>query len=57
MTSHIFIVYETTNLVNGRKYRGAHKGNVNDGYLGSGKILNQAIQKLCQKLVGYTTNL
>ncbi len=45
MTSHIFIVYETTNLVNGRKYRGAHKGNVNDGYLGSGKILNQAIQK------------
>lgn len=45
MTSHLFMIYETTNLVNGRKYRGAHKGKVDDDYLGSGKILNQAIQK------------
>lgn len=39
-------IYLTTNLVNGRKYIGQHKSNTFDSkYLGSGKILKQAILK------------
>ena len=40
------IIYETTNLINGKKYRGAHSTqNINDGYRGSGKLLKDAIRK------------
>lgn len=39
-------VYKTTNLKNGHFYYGVHKTNkLNDGYLGSGKIIIQAIKK------------
>lgn len=40
-------IYKTTNLVNGRYYIGKHSSDSiqNDMYLGSGKILNKAIQK------------
>jgi group I intron endonuclease len=38
-------VYLTTNLVNGKQYVGSHEGNLNDSYLGSGKILRMAIKK------------
>jgi len=41
-----YILYETTNLVNGKKYRGIHKTlKLNDGYLGSGKVLLNAVNK------------
>ncbi len=41
-----FTVYRTTNLVNGRFYLGVHKTSVlDDGYLGSGKLLKRAIAK------------
>lgn len=41
-----YIVYQTTNLVNNRIYVGTHiTSNLNDAYLGSGKILAQAIKK------------
>lgn len=41
-----YIVYQTTNLLNGRIYIGKHKtSNLNDGYMGSGKILLEAIAK------------
>ena len=42
-----FIVYETTNLINGRYYVGVHKQTKKefDGYLGSGKILGEAVKK------------
>jgi hypothetical protein len=42
----IHFVYETTNLINNRKYIGKHStDNIDDGYLGSGKILLRAIKK------------
>lgn len=41
-----YLVYKTTNLINKKFYYGVHKTkNLNDGYLGSGKILGQAIEK------------
>ena len=42
-----FIVYETTNLINGKKYRGVHEqdGEEFDGYFGSSKSLNSAVGK------------
>jgi len=41
-----YIVYETLNLVNGKRYRGIHKtNNLDDGYLGSGFALIEAVEK------------
>lgn len=40
------IVYQTTNLVNGTIYVGAHSTDrLDDGYLGSGKLIKQAVKK------------
>ena len=38
-------IYMTTNLINGKKYIGMHKGSETDDYLGSGKLLLKAINK------------
>lgn len=41
-----FTVYKTTNLINGKIYVGVHKtDNLEDEYLGSGLLLNRAIEK------------
>lgn len=41
-----YILYKTTNNVNGKFYIGMHKTkDINDGYFGSGKLLKRAIQK------------
>lgn len=41
-----YIVYKTTNIVNGKFYIGMHSTfNIDDGYLGSGVILLKAIKK------------
>jgi hypothetical protein len=41
-----FTVYKTTNLINGKFYVGKHKTKVlNDGYMGSGKILKHSMKK------------
>ena len=41
-----FVLYKTTNLVNGKTYIGIHKtNNLEDGYLGSGFALTEAVEK------------
>jgi hypothetical protein len=41
-----FLIYKTTNLVNGKFYIGKHQTtDLNDGYVGSGKLLKRAINK------------
>ena len=45
MKKHYYI-YETTNNINGKKYRGAHGSyKLDNDYLGSGKLIYYAIQK------------
>lgn len=40
------LVYKTINLINGREYVGSHiTENLNDGYLGTGKLILRAIKK------------
>jgi hypothetical protein len=42
----LHFVYETTNLINGKKYIGKHSTeNIDDKYLGSGLLLVRAIEK------------
>lgn len=41
-----FTIYKVENLLNGHFYVGKHKTNdLNDGYMGSGKLINDAIRK------------
>lgn len=40
-----YYIYITTNLINGKKYIGQHKGLLNDTYLGSGTTIMKAIAK------------
>ena len=45
MSSIKYYIYITTNLINGKKYIGKHKGLLDDDYLGSGIVLTKAIEK------------
>jgi len=46
----VWIVYKTTNLINGCTYFGVHgTTNLNDRYIGSGKILRLAVRKYGRK--------
>jgi len=41
-----YLIYKITNTINNKIYIGKHKTNdINDDYMGSGKILNKAIEK------------
>lgn len=41
-----YYIYLTTNNINGMKYIGKHHGELDDSYLGSGKLLKQDIEKI-----------
>jgi len=42
----VYTVYKTINTINGKHYIGVHKtDNPNDGYLGSGRALEEAVRK------------
>lgn len=42
----IYYLYKITNLVNNKIYVGVHKTkNINDGYMGSGKVIKDSIRK------------
>ena len=46
MNKKHYLVYKTTNLVNGKIYIGKHEtDNLDDGYLGSGIMIQRAIEK------------
>lgn len=46
MVCMFFIIYLTTNKINGKRYIGMHKTeNLDDGYIGSGKMLLHAVRK------------
>jgi hypothetical protein len=46
MHKQYHIVYVTVNKINGKCYVGSHTtNNLNDSYLGSGIIINEAIKK------------
>lgn len=46
MDNKVFFIYKTTHVETGKFYIGKHATrNVNDGYIGSGKILSYAIRK------------
>lgn len=40
-----YYIYITTNLINDKKYIGKHFGELDDSYLGSGMLLQRAIEK------------
>ena len=40
-----YYIYLTTNLINGKQYIGQHYGELDDPYLGSGKLLKKAIEE------------
>lgn len=41
-----YTIYKITNNVNGKTYTGMHKtDNLNDGYMGSGKLIQRAVKK------------
>lgn len=41
-----YYIYKITNLINGKIYVGVHKTkDLNDGYMGSGKVIRRAIEK------------
>jgi hypothetical protein len=41
-----YTIYKTTNLINGKIYIGKHEtSDLNDTYMGSGKVLMNAIKK------------
>lgn len=40
-----YYIYKTTNLINQKQYIGKHYGELNDSYLGSGKLIKKAIAK------------
>ena len=45
LSDKVYYIYKTTNILNNKIYIGKHKGLLKDDYVGSGKIIKQAIKK------------
>ena len=45
LSNYAGFVYQWTNLCNGKKYIGSHKGPETDGYIGSGLVFKSAVKK------------
>ena len=53
-----YLVYKTTNLINGRIYIGQHQTYYpNDGYLGSGREIAKAIEEFVEREDTYNVRL
>lgn len=47
--NYVGFIYEWTNLINGKKYIGSHRGSLNDGYTAGGTAINKAFKKYGMK--------
>lgn len=51
MDDRKLFIYITTNMIDGKKYIGQHKGYEDDGYLGSGVRIVNAVKNMVKKIL------
>lgn len=51
MDDRKLFIYMTTNIIDDKKYIGQHKGYEDDGYLGSGVRIVNAVKNMAKKIL------